>query len=117
MKKTLVLLFVFAVAGGQAATAQTTERASRQISNSPHVIRVGPRTTYLKEGMNTEDVLKALGRPVEVSERVEDGTKIVSYVFRRGDDRVLVAEFVRSILVRSRVETRGDGLRAEVVNF
>lgn len=116
MKKILVLSFVLCGAFGQAA-AQTGEKVTRKISTSPHVVRVGPRTTYLKEGLNTEDVMKALGSPVEVSERVGDGAKVVTYVFERGEGRFLVAEFVNSRLVRSRVETRGEGLRAEAVNF
>jgi hypothetical protein len=116
MKKILALLFVLFCAGGQ-ALAQTGEKVTRKISTSPHVVRVGPRTTYLKEGLNTEDVMKALGRPIEVSQREENGAQVVTYVFERGDDRVLIAEFVGGLLVRSRVEARGEGLRAEAVNF
>jgi hypothetical protein len=116
MKKSLVLLSLLLCTGGQ-AVAQTGEKVTRKISTSPHVISVGPRTTYLKEGLSTEDVQKLLGKPSEVSEREEGGARIVSYVFQRGEGRVLVAEFVGGRLVRSRVETRGEGMRAEVVNF
>ena len=115
MKKILVLSFV--LLGGLQAAAQTGEKVTRKISTSPHIVRVGPSTTYLKEGLNTADVVKALGEPAEISERVENGTKIVTYVFERGEGRVLIAEFVNSRLIRSRVETRGEGLRAEFVNF
>jgi hypothetical protein len=116
MKKTLILLSLLLCAGTQ-AVAQTGAKVTRTVSTSPRVISVGPRTTYLKEGISTEDVLKLLGRPAEVSEREEGGAKVVSFVFERGEGRVLVAEFVSDRLVRSRVETRGEGMRAEAVNF
>ncbi|MDQ3805111.1 MAG: hypothetical protein M3416_14935, partial [Acidobacteriota bacterium] len=92
-------------------------QSERAVAASPRVVRVGPRTTYLKEGLSTEDVIRLLGRPAEVSERQEGGAKVVSYVFQRGEGRVLVAEFVEGRLVNSRVEPRGEGLRAEYVNF
>jgi hypothetical protein len=127
MKKTFILLSFILCAGFSAAaqtggdTAASTRRASyrneRTVTASPRVVRVGPRTTYLKEGLSTEDVIRLLGRPAEVSERQEGGAKVVSYVFQRGEGRVLVAEFVADRLVRSRVEPRGEGLRAEYVNF
>jgi hypothetical protein len=116
MKKILVLSFVLLTAVGPAA-AQTGEKVTRRISTSPYVIRVGPSTTYLKEGLNTADVVRALGEPSEVSQREENGTKIVTYVYERGEGRVLIAEFVNNRLVRSRVETRPEGLRADAANF
>ena len=116
MKKILVLSFVL-FGGGLQAAAQTGEKVTRKISTSPHIVRVGPSTTYLKEGLSTADVVRALGEPAEVSQRVENGTKVVTYVFERSEGRFLIAEFVNSRLVRFRVETRADGLRAEVVNF
>lgn len=116
MMKTLVLSVVVLCAGAQAA-AQTGAKVTRTIATSPRVVSVGPRTTYLKEGLSTEEVVKLLGRPAEVSELEEGGAKVVSYVFPRGEGRVLVAEFVNGRLVRSRVETRAGGLRAELVNF
>src|ERR687896_329505 len=114
MKKTFILLsFIlcasFSVAaqtGGERAarTRRVSDQRERAVSASPRVVRVGPRTTYLKEGLSTEDVIRMLGRPAEVSERQEGGAKVVTYVFQRGEGRVLVAEFVEGRLVRSRVE-------------
>ncbi len=60
----------------------------------PRVIRVGPPTTYLKEGLRTEEVLRLLGKPVATSERVEQGLVVTTYEFLRGGGRVLVADFV-----------------------
>jgi hypothetical protein len=127
MKKILILLsFILCASFGAAAQtggekAASARRASygneRTVAASPRVVRVGPRTTYLKEGLSTEDVIRLLGRPAEVSERQEGGAHVIAYVFHRGEGRVLVAEFVGGRLVRSRVEPRGDGLRAEHVNF
>jgi hypothetical protein len=73
----------------------------------PGVVRVGPPTTYLKEGLSVAEVIRLLGKPQAVSERVDNGHAIVTYEFRRGEARVLVAEFERGTLLRSRTETRG----------
>jgi hypothetical protein len=73
----------------------------------PGVVRVGPPTTYLKEGLTVAEVIRLLGKPQTVSQRVENGNAIVTYEFRRGEARMLVAEFERGMLVRSRTETRG----------
>ena len=70
------------------------------------VVRVGSPTTYLKRGLTTEEVLQVLGQPAGISKRVEDGGVVTTYEFRRGGERVLVAEFVHDMLVRSRTETR-----------
>jgi hypothetical protein len=72
----------------------------------PGVVRVGPPTTYLKEGLSVAQVIRLLGKPQEVSQRTENGIAIAIYEFRRGEGRVLVAEFERGLLVRSRTETR-----------
>ena len=116
-KKSLVLASVLLVGATVQAAAQTGRKVTRTVATSPHVISVGPRTTYLKQGLSTDEVLKLLGRPVEVSEREEGGAFVVSYIFQRGEGRVLVAEFVGGLLVGSRVETRAEGVRAEAVNF
>ena len=72
----------------------------------PGVVRVGPRTTYLKEGLRTDEVVRLLGKPVSISERSDNDVVIATYQFRRGDGRMLIAEFVGGVLVRSRLETR-----------
>jgi len=75
------------------------------VSRKPGVVQLGPRTTYLKEGLSTEEVLRVMGKPAAVSERNEKGSVVTSYEFRRGDGRVLIAEFIGNALVRSRTET------------
>ena len=72
----------------------------------PGVVQVGPRTTYLKEGLRTDEVVRLLGKPASISERSENDTIITTYEFQRGEGRILIAEFVSGILVRSRSETR-----------
>ena len=79
----------------------------------PGVVRVGPPTTYLKAGLRVAEVIRLLGKPQAVSERIENGIAVVTYEFRRGEARVLVAEFERGILVRSRTETRGGEATAD----
>lgn len=70
------------------------------------VVRIGSPTTYLKRGLSTKDVFQVLGQPAQISKRVEDGMVVTTYEFRRGGERVLVAEFAHDTLVRSRTETR-----------
>jgi hypothetical protein len=70
------------------------------------VLRVGSPTTYLKPGLTIKDVLQVLGEPAGISKRVEEGMVVTTYEFRRGGERVLVAEFVYDTLVRSRTETQ-----------
>jgi hypothetical protein len=72
----------------------------------PGVVQVGPRTTYLKEGLRTDEVVRLLGKPARVSERSENDVVITTYEFHRGEGRILIAEFVSDILVRSRLEAR-----------
>ena len=72
----------------------------------PGVVQVGPRTTYLKEGLRTEEVVRLLGKPANISERSENDIVTTIYEFHRGEGRILIAEFVSDILVRSRLETR-----------
>jgi len=79
----------------------------------PGVVRVGPPTTYLKEGLSVAQVIRLLGKPQEVSERTENGVALATYEFRRGEGRVLVAEFERGLLVRSRTETRDAETNAD----
>lgn len=70
------------------------------------VVHLGPRTTYLREGLKTDEVVSLLGEPAAVSERYE-GSKVISvYEFERSEGRVLIAEFVSGTLVSSRTETR-----------
>lgn len=69
------------------------------------VIRVGPTTTYLKNGLNTDEVIRLLGRPHSISERLEDGRLLATYIFPRSEGRVLIAEFENGLLTNSRTET------------
>jgi hypothetical protein len=77
------------------------------------VVHLGPRTTYLKEGLKTEEVVKLLGSPVVVSEREENGKTVSTYEFQRGESRVLVAEFVSGALVSSRTVVKPAGSVAQ----
>ena len=72
----------------------------------PGVVQVGPRTTYLKEGLRTDEVVRLLGKPARISERSQNDVVITTYEFQRGEGRILIAEFVGDLLVRSRSEAR-----------
>jgi hypothetical protein len=110
MLKTLVILIalVIAVVNVSAQSNGSGKRAfgGRHIVKRPGVVRVGPVTTYLKEGLTTEEVLRLLGKPAGISERNANGSSMKTYEFPRGENRILIAEFVNDSLVRSRTETR-----------
>jgi hypothetical protein len=74
----------------------------------PGVVQVGPRVTYLKEGLRTDEVVRLLGKPATISERREKEVVITTYEFQRGDGRILAAEFVDGVLVRSRLEASAE---------
>ena len=78
------------------------------------VVHLGPRTTYLKEGLKTEEVVRLLGTPANVSERTQGGKVVSTYEFDRGEGRFLIAEFVGDRLITSRTETRRAGAVALV---
>jgi hypothetical protein len=73
------------------------------------VVHVGPRETYLQSGLKTEEVLRLLGEPSNISEHTQNGKIVATYEFQRGEGRVVIAEFVGGALVRSRTETRSTG--------
>jgi hypothetical protein len=78
----------------------------KSITRAPGVLRVGPSTTYLKKGLNANEVVRFLGHPASVSERREGDLRLATYTFTRGEERVLVAEFENGVLVRSYAEAR-----------
>ncbi|HKO43523.1 MAG TPA: hypothetical protein VJU84_09540 [Pyrinomonadaceae bacterium] len=106
MLKTMVIVIavLIAVVNVSAQTVRT-QKSGRRVHQAT-AIRVGPPTTYLKEGLTAEQVLRVLGQPIRVSEREEQGVTIKTLFFQRGANRILVAEFVNDALVSSRTETR-----------
>ena len=74
----------------------------------PGVVRVGPRTTYLKEGLTIGEVVRFLGKPFSISERTQNNTIVKVYSFRRGEGQLLIAEFENNVLVRSWLETHDN---------
>jgi hypothetical protein len=105
MLKALVIAIAIIVAVVN-ASAQTAGTVRRHITRKAGVVRVGPSTTYLKEGFTLEEVLRLLGEPASITEH-QSGTEVVTtYEFPRGQNRVLIAEFVKGALVSSRIETQ-----------
>lgn len=68
------------------------------------VIRFGPTTTYLKNGLRTDEVIRLLGKPSFISERQEGNRLLATYTFPRSQGRIFVAEFENGVLVNSRIE-------------
>jgi hypothetical protein len=100
----IVIALLIAVVNVSAQTSRIQKRVRRV--HQATAIRVGPPTTYLKEGLTDEQVLRILGEPIAVSKREVRGIFIETYEFQRGANRILVAEFVKGALVSSRTETR-----------
>lgn len=68
------------------------------------VLRIGPTTTYLKNGLSKDEVVRILGKPSFVLERWEGKRFLATYTFKRSSGRLFVAEFEDGLLVRSRTE-------------
>lgn len=104
MLKALVIAIaiIIAVVNASAKTAAIKRNSSRKAG----VVRVGPSTTYLKEGFSVEEVLRLLGEPKAISQHKSGNDFVTTYEFPRGENRVLIADFVNGALVSSRTETR-----------
>jgi hypothetical protein len=108
------------VVGGLVSFSQATARffvvKFRQISNragnnrpaTASVVRLGPSTTFLKMGLNKEEVVMLLGDPQGQSEVRQGSSHISTYVFPRSGGRVLVAEFKNDLLVAYRIQPAGS---------
>ena len=114
-----IILLTFVAASAQTETASKRDSKVKYKRAVPGqkvaaVINLGPPTTYLKEGLSTELVVRLLGRPETVAQRVNsEGRAVTAYEFTRGAGRVLVAEFVNGALVGTRVEPRSQQVRLD----
>jgi bifunctional ADP-heptose synthase (sugar kinase/adenylyltransferase) len=114
MLKALVISIAIIIAVVN-ASAQTTGTIRRHTTRKAGVVRVGPSTTYLKEGFTLEEVLRLLGEPASITEHKSGSDVVTTYEFPRGQNRVLIAEFVKGELVSSRVETHEELARKSLV--
>ena len=105
MLKTIIITIAILIAAVH-VSAQPAAAARRHASRKSGVVRVGPSTTYLKEGFTIEEVVRLLGQPALVSKHQSGSDWVTTYEFSRGQNRFLVAEFVGGVLVGSRTETR-----------
>jgi len=117
MKKSLSLIAIILLSAA-AASAQTLtvegasgkeeERAAKRSDErwtaSARVLRIGPSTTYLKNGLSLEEVLRLLGEPASRSERLDGDVLRTTCSFTRSAGRVLIAEFENGVLVASRTQ-------------
>jgi hypothetical protein len=122
MKKAFVIISMILISV-VAASAQTGAKGEGNISrrrpegekrasassrtgkrSAPGVLRLGPSTTYLKNGLKAEEVVRLLGRPATVSESARGDLRLATYTFERGAGRLLVAEFEDGLLTSSRTE-------------
>ena len=107
-----ILVIGLAILLAAATGAAQNGGGKRNVIRRDGVVRVGPATTYLKEGLSTEQVLSLLGEPSATHQRVQDTRTITIYEFPRSEGRVLIAEFVSDTLVSSRIETRAQIARS-----
>ncbi|HEX8138042.1 MAG TPA: hypothetical protein VF544_10665 [Pyrinomonadaceae bacterium] len=122
MKKGFSLLAIVLLAAAAAATVSAQpvagegstvkeERAAKRSADesrrAARVLRVGPSTTYLKNGLSLDEVVMLLGKPAARSERLAGDVRLTTCVFARSGSRVLVAEFENGLLVSSRTEAAG----------
>ena len=106
MLKTMVIVIALLIALVNVSAQTVPKNKSGKRVHQTTAIRIGPPTTYLKEGLTAEEVMRVLGEPINVTERQEEGVTIITLQFQRGGNRVLVAEFVNDTLVSSKTETR-----------
>jgi hypothetical protein len=84
-----------------------TEGERRQVTRvvDGRVLRLGPTSTYLKNGLSTGEVVRLLGKPATISARREGERLFTTYTFARSEGRVFVAEFENGLLTASRTES------------
>jgi hypothetical protein len=95
----------FSEADQNAAKLNSSSTSSYTAGYVRHkVLQLGPRTTYLQEGMKQDEAVWLLGEPLSITTRnTEDGLVSV-YEFRRSNARTLIAEFSAGKLIGYRTE-------------
>jgi hypothetical protein len=96
--------------GANVKEKSVSKRSEDESRRAARVLRIGPSTTYLKNGLSLDEVVRLLGRPASRSEKVEGDVRLTTCVFPRSEGRVLVAEFENGLLVASRTEVSGAAI-------
>jgi hypothetical protein len=68
-------------------------------------LKLGPSTTYIKNGLSYPEVVRFLGQPSSVSERQDGQLRLTTLTFARSQGRVLVTEFADGVVISSRTES------------
>jgi hypothetical protein len=90
------------VVAGEAQAEGERKQVLRVVDG--RVLRLGPTSMYLKNGLSRDEVVRLLGKPVTISERREGERLFTTYTFSRGEGRIFVAEFENGLLTASRTE-------------
>jgi hypothetical protein len=120
MKKFLILIATILITA-TAVSAQTNRKGDRrqsaerersvtsinrrERSRASLVLKLGPSTTYIKNGLSYAEVVRFLGQPDSVSEKQDGQLRLTTLTFARSQGRVLVTEFADGVLINSRTET------------
>lgn len=118
MKKFLILIATILISSA-AVSAQTKGERHKSVEREKSVatinrsegeraslvLKLGPSTMYLKNGLSYTEVVRLLGQPLSVSERQDGQMRLTTLRFARSQGRVLVAEFADGVLINSRTET------------
>jgi|SRR4051794_3601394 hypothetical protein len=112
MKKFLILIATILISA-LAVSAQTVTKVEKSVASGNSkarqrtslVVKLGPSTTYIKNGLSLDEVVRLLGQPISVSEKQDGALRLATYRFARSERRMLVAEFADGLLVSSRTES------------
>lgn len=103
----LIILISLVVITACSTLAQSVYRVSKIKRVSPAVVRLGPSTTFLRNGLSRQEVAKLLGEPFSTVETMDGNAVVTTSVFHRSGDRILIAQFRDDVLIASRLQTSG----------
>jgi hypothetical protein len=87
--------------------AQSVYHVTKTRRVSPAVVRLGPTTTFMRNGLSRQEVVKLLGEPFSTVETMDGNAVVTTCVFHRSGDRILIAQFRDDVLIASRLQTSG----------
>jgi hypothetical protein len=103
----LIILISLVIITTCSSLAQSVYHLSKTKRVSPAVVRLGPSTTFMRNGLSRQEVVKLLGEPFSTVETMDGNAVVTTCVFHRSGDRILIAQFRDDVLIASRLQTSG----------